>query len=143
MMNLMDWILAFALGVFIVLAAVLISFALATRLAYGFRWRAILGLERQALRRDIWYVSKSVFLPTAVFWLGSTEDQEKQVAIAMAMGHIKRRHFPGTVSRETNWKAIVAGVRVWPDLETKQMFGDPNDVAQEAAQDVLQAEFIG
>lgn len=108
---------------------VLFSFSLATRIVYGFRWKAICGLERQAKRKVVMYISNAMFEPTPVFWLGSNDWQEELVADSVVEGRLPRQQFNDAVDGETHWEAITKRVDVWPSRETKQLFGKPEDIA--------------
>lgn len=105
------------------------AFCLATRIVYGFSWKAILGLKREVNRGHITYVSRAMFSPTAVFWLGDKEWQIKKVAEAMQSGEIKRQDFSNAVSPLELREAVARRVNVWPSYETKMLFGKPEDVS--------------
>lgn len=118
-----------ALGAVLFIAlSFLVAAAIATRIVFGFSWSAIIGLRREAKRNHVVYVSRGPFQPTAVFWLGATDDQEDLVARAMAEGEIHRQEVNLFVSKEAHWNAIVNGVQIWPTVELRKRFGEPRDV---------------
>lgn len=124
-------LLGFAFIAIALLAIILIAaMGLATRMVYGFRWRAIIGAEREAKRRSVMYVSRGPLAPTAVFWLGATDDQENAVALAMVKGDLERADYARAVSASVHWAAICKRVRVWPSKQVKQLLGSPEDVAE-------------
>lgn len=116
--------------IFMLVFAAICMFALAlsARIVYGFRWRAIAGFERQYKRRNIAYVSRAMFNPTAVYWLGSEDWQEDLVAHGMASGKLLR-FDTDVVSTDLNHEAVINRVAVWPSVKTKEMYGKPQDVA--------------
>lgn len=104
--------------------------AIATRIVFQFRWRAILGFERQFKKKQsVAYVSRAVFMPVGVFWLGGKDWQENAVAQAMANGTLKLIDVHECVSQEHLRESIKRHVPVWPSREAKQLLGKPEDIA--------------
>ena len=115
----------------VVVVVICFACALATRLIFGFKWRAIFGLERQAKQQgSLWYVSRAFRFPVAVFWLGSTKEQEREVALAMAAGRVRLKDYNDDVSDEALSLSIKDDADVWPSIELKNAFGKPCDTAQ-------------
>ena|SRR5882672_4128675 len=122
-------------GAVLLATIILFACAVAARIVFGFRWKAICGFERQAKRvRSLMYVSYGPLMPTAVFWLGSEDATEEKVAQGIAEGALPRQNYHDAVPIEVSNAAIHAriydhkDVAVWPSAKAKQLYGHGDDI---------------